>query len=107
MAQSTARPSYTVDDLVLISVDDHIIEPPGLFDAHIPAMEGFHQRYMSGQKVMQAWARMVRELDIETIAPQHGALFKGKEMSNRFIDWVEGLECGIDLIAPTYRIPGR
>lgn len=77
------------------------------FDAHIPAMEGFHQRYMSGQKVMQAWARMVRELDIETIAPQHGALFKGKEMSNRFIDWVEGLECGIDLIAPTYRIPGR
>ena len=77
------------------------------FDAHIPSMEGFHQRYMSGRKVMQAWARMVRQLDIEIIAPQHGALFKGKEMVGRFIDWIDGLECGIDLIAPTYRIPGR
>ena len=26
-----------LDDLILISVDDHIIEPPNLFDAHIPA----------------------------------------------------------------------
>src|SRR5580692_8246869 len=25
-----------VGDLILISVDDHIIEPPNLFDAHIP-----------------------------------------------------------------------
>ena len=25
------------DDLILISVDDHIIEPPNLFDAHLPA----------------------------------------------------------------------
>jgi len=26
-----------VNDLILISVDDHIIEPPGMFDAHLPA----------------------------------------------------------------------
>jgi len=24
------------DDLILVSVDDHLVEPPGLFDAHIP-----------------------------------------------------------------------
>ena len=24
------------DDLILISVDDHVIEPPDLFDAHLP-----------------------------------------------------------------------
>jgi predicted TIM-barrel fold metal-dependent hydrolase len=24
------------DDLILISVDDHIMEPPGMFDAHVP-----------------------------------------------------------------------
>jgi predicted TIM-barrel fold metal-dependent hydrolase len=27
----------TPDDLILISVDDHICEPPGMFDAHVPA----------------------------------------------------------------------
>jgi predicted TIM-barrel fold metal-dependent hydrolase len=26
-----------VDDLVLISVDDHLVEPPGMFEGHIPA----------------------------------------------------------------------
>src|SRR4051794_39985358 len=25
------------DDMVLVSVDDHLVEPPGMFDAHIPA----------------------------------------------------------------------
>ena len=26
-----------LDDLILVSVDDHVVEPPTLFDAHIPA----------------------------------------------------------------------
>ena len=26
-----------IDDLILISVDDHIIEPPDLFATHLPA----------------------------------------------------------------------
>ena len=26
-----------MNDLVLVSVDDHLVEPPGLFDSHIPA----------------------------------------------------------------------
>jgi flavorubredoxin len=56
------------------------------FDAHIPYMEGFHRRYMNANRVMKAWAEMVRPLDIEIIAPQHGALFVGKEMVRRFID---------------------
>jgi hypothetical protein len=25
------------DDLILISVDDHIVEPADMFDAHVPA----------------------------------------------------------------------
>ena len=25
-----------IDDLVLVSVDDHVVEPPGMFDAHVP-----------------------------------------------------------------------
>ena len=75
------------------------------FDAHLRYMEGFHRRYMCSRKVMRAWADMVRGLDIEIIAPQHGALFRGKETVNRFIDWCAELECGIDLITPMFRVP--
>ena len=75
------------------------------FDAHVRFMEGFHRRYMCSNKVMKAWAEMVRPLDIEIIAPQHGAYFKGKTMVNRFIDWCAGLECGVDLITPMFKVP--
>ena len=75
------------------------------FDAHIRFMEGFHRRYMCSNRVMKAWADMVRPLDIEIIAPQHGAYFKGKEMVHRFIDWCADLECGMDLMTSMYRIP--
>jgi len=48
---------------------------------------------------------MVRGLDIEWI-PQHGKSFKGKDMVERFLKWVEGLQCGIDLVTQeTYQIP--
>jgi flavorubredoxin len=75
------------------------------FDAHLAYMAGFHRRYMTSNRVMKAWADMVRPLDIEIIAPQHGAYFKGKEMVRRFIDWCAELQCGVDLITPLYRIP--
>ncbi len=75
------------------------------FDAHIVHMKGFHQRYMASNSVMKAWANMVRGLDIDIIAPQHGAYFKGKGMVNRFIDWCADLECGVDLICPLFKLP--
>jgi flavorubredoxin len=68
-------------------------------------MEGFHRRYMTSRSVMRAWADMVRGLDIEIIAPQHGALFRDKQMVTQFIDWCADLECGVDLITPIFRIP--
>ncbi|TNE88076.1 MAG: MBL fold metallo-hydrolase [Deltaproteobacteria bacterium] len=75
------------------------------FDAHIPLMEGFHRRYMSSNAALRAWVKMVRQLDIETIAPQHGAMFRGKEMCNRFLDWCEQLQCGIDVMEDVYALP--
>ena len=78
----------------------------GDFDAHLQYMEGFHRRYISGSKAMRVWAAMVRQLDIQLIAPQHGAFFKGPAMVKRFVDWCDTLECGVDLLKP-YRIPGR
>ncbi len=76
------------------------------FDSHIKFMEPFHRRYMASGKVMKFWANMVRKLDIEVIAPQHGAVFKGRDMVDRFISWVENLECGVDLLSERdYTLP--
>lgn len=75
------------------------------FDAHLPFMEGFHRRYMSNNAAMRRWAAAARTLDIEIIAPQHGALFRGRAMVRRFIDWCDALPCGTDLLTDPITIP--
>jgi flavorubredoxin len=75
------------------------------FDSHLPYMEGFHRRYIASGRAMRAWAEMARTLDIEIIAPQHGAFFRGKPMVKRFVDWCAGLECGVDLIKGPFKVP--
>lgn len=78
------------------------------FDDHIQYMSGFHRRYMISNKVCRLWANMARQMDIEMIVPQHGARFVGKPMVKRFIDWVETLECGVDLMTQDrYREPHK
>ena len=72
---------------------------------HIPAMEGFHRRYMVSNKVLKLWVRMVRELDIHMIVPQHGAPIAGGAVAE-FLIWLDDLACGIDLLGPAaYKIP--
>ncbi|HXU92754.1 MAG TPA: MBL fold metallo-hydrolase [Gallionella sp.] len=76
------------------------------FDAHIPYMEEFHRRYMVSNKICRYWVNMVREMDVEWIVPQHGRSFRGKQMVDRFLDWVEQQPCGIDLMTQdNYRVP--
>ena len=95
---------YTGDLGASLGTDKIFVED---FDAHVPFMEGFHKRYMASNVVMRAWAAIARSLEIEIIAPQHGAIFKGKEIVSRFIDWCEGLECGVDKITKIYNVPKR
>lgn len=66
------------------------------FDAHVPYMKGFHQRYMVSSKVCRYWVNMVRQMDVSAIVPQHGRWFKGQAAVSAFLEWIEGLECGID-----------
>ena len=81
-------------------------QPVRNFADHISSMEGFHRRYMVSKKVTHLWANMVREMDVEMIVPQHGRSFKGKEMINAFLTWVESFDCGIDLLQQqNYREP--
>ncbi len=68
------------------------------FEEHKKYMEGFHKRYMANNKICRLWADMVSKMDIELIAPQHGAFFKGKEMVNAFINWIRELKCGTDIM---------
>lgn len=75
------------------------------FDAHIPLMLGFHRRYMQSNRALRAWTAMARTLDVETIAPQHGSMFVGKAMVERFYDWCDNLDCGIDVMASIYQVP--
>ncbi len=77
------------------------------FDTHIQHMEGFHRRYMTSKVALQAWVKMVRQLDVEIIAPQHGAMFKGRDMVHQFVNWCEELECGVDLLNGGFALPRR
>ena len=71
----------------------------------MPYMEGFHKRYINSNKVCRLWANMVRTLDIDMIVPQHGRAFSGPAIKE-FINWIENLECGVDLMTQdNYRIP--
>jgi flavorubredoxin len=61
---------------------------------------------MISNKICRYWVNMVRELDVEWIVPQHGKSFKGKKMVKQFLDWIEQLPCGVDLMTQdNYRIP--
>ena len=75
------------------------------FAKHLDYMTGFHKRYMPNTAALHAWADMVRGLDIETIAPQHGAMFQGKELVNQFIDWCAGLDVGMKSFSYLFKLP--
>lgn len=98
-----AKILYTGDLGASLGTEDREVTD---FDAHVRYMEGFHQRYMASNRVMRAWADMVRGLDVELIAPQHGAMIRGRDLVARFVDWCAGLECGVDRIVPAFKVPG-
>ena len=75
------------------------------FEDHIQYMESFHKRYMPCGKALKMWVNTVKELDIEIIAPQHGAIFPDRPMVEKFIQWLETLECGLDLMGNAFTVP--
>lgn len=63
------------------------------FEGHIQYMEGFHRRWMPSNRAKKGWIERVSALDIELMCPQHGAIFRGKDV-NLFLEWFDGLEVG-------------
>lgn len=81
-------------------------EPVTDFNAHIPNMLNFHQRYMVSNTACRYWVNMIRKLELEWMVPQHGAPFKGKKIIGKFLSWFEELACGLDLFTQeNYKIP--
>ena len=73
---------------------------------HIARMEGFHRRYMVSNKILRLWVQMARQLPIDMIVPQHGAPIMGKQAIGDLFNWLEGLQCGIDLFYKrAYQLP--
>ena len=73
---------------------------------HIARMEGFHRRYMVSNKILRLWVQMARQLPIEMIVPQHGAPIMGKQAISDLFNWLESLQCGIDLFDQrAYQLP--
>ncbi len=76
------------------------------FSQHVHCLQGFHQRYMNSNRACRLWVNMVRTLDVEQIVPQHGKRLVGPAVIGQFLDWLEDLECGVDLMSQQdYRLP--
>ncbi|ODC04207.1 MBL fold metallo-hydrolase [Terasakiispira papahanaumokuakeensis] len=71
------------------------------WEQHRGYMEGFHRRYMGNQAALAKWVAMIRQYPVEMIVPQHGAIIP-KPMIEPFLQWLEGLQCGTDLLDEYY-----
>lgn len=67
------------------------------FDTHLTLLEAFHKRYMAGNNFTKKWVHQVHKYDVDMIAPQHGAVFRGEDV-NKFLTWFEALKCGGDIM---------
>ena len=71
------------------------------FSEHLPYLESFHKRYMASNLFTKKWVQSLDKLDIDIIAPQHGAIFKDSHVKE-FLEWFNSLKCGSDLIDEIY-----
>jgi len=63
------------------------------FDEHIQHAKYFHQRWMPSNGAKKDWIDRVRQLDIDFLCPQHGAIYAGENVQ-RFLNWFDGLTVG-------------
>lgn len=63
------------------------------FDEHIQNAQYFHQRWMPSNSAKKDWIDRVRQLQIDFLCPQHGAIYAGENV-DRFLNWFDGLSVG-------------
>ncbi len=75
------------------------------FKEHVQYIDGFHRRYLPSSVPVKMFVKMAREMEIDTIAPQHGAVFKGRACVMQFLDYLDNLKCGYELISHQSQSP--
>ncbi len=100
----TSKILYTGDLGASLGAPERVVHS---LDGHTERMEGFHVRYMGSNRALRLWIEMVRQLDIEIIAPQHGAFMVGKEVCSDFLDWLGTLDVGVDALEHLYAVPAE
>jgi len=63
------------------------------FEENIEQSRYFHQRWMPSNEAKKNWIERVRQLDIDFLCPQHGAIYTGENV-HRFLNWLDGLTVG-------------
>lgn len=63
------------------------------FDLHIKQAEYFHRRWLPSAQAKKEWCERVAQMDIDFLCPQHGAIYRGKNVG-RFINWLAELPVG-------------
>lgn len=102
----TSRILFTGDLGVSMTSGADARVPVTALAPHLPRMAAFHRRYMVSGKILRLWTRMARQLDVAMIAPQHGAPIMGRQAIADFYDWLDQLDCGIDLMDESaYQVP--
>lgn len=90
-----AKILYSGDLGASFGVKESIIEN---FEQNSKFFETFHKRYLPCNKAIRLWINSIRQLDIEIIAPQHGAVIKSRQAVEKFLHWLKRLPCGVDLM---------
>jgi flavorubredoxin len=63
------------------------------FDRHIRHAEAFHRRWMGSNEAKLAWCEKVSGMKVAMLAPQHGAIYRGRDVE-RFVNWFAELRVG-------------
>jgi len=71
------------------------------FDYHIINMDLFHIDYMASNIATKGYAYKLDNKEIKAILPQHGSIIDSNNVP-KAIDYLIDLQCGLDLIYPTY-----
>lgn len=71
------------------------------FNAYTKLMVDFHKRYMASNIACKKWVKKIKQYPVSMITPQHGGIFKDNTVE-QFLNWLENLQCGIDLIDSWY-----
>lgn len=64
------------------------------FDRHIKHAAGFHRRWMGSNEAKLAWCERAAKLKPEMMCPQHGAIYRGRDVE-RFVSWFAELQVGV------------